>query len=275
MGRKRNKGKARKVAKAKAREAAEEERGDNSHATNGLQQSLIEQMQRRLQFGTSPTQKCRHGFDNMFDSICAQFADAFRDAFGDSTDDKNNNLLDCLLAAEDATKDEFADVWEDSAALKLMVSYFLSMGAQDILDRNHNDDARELAIFARYIEQYIAVELHQTQAVMSKPKIHELEIRADKHSLVKFFRTRCPCSCLDAKYDEVKATPKKAYCCNLQCKFPYPYWVKRSKTMYCSRCRNVTYCSPECQKADWTRHKSYCDEVAAERAEFDAKKKHS
>ena len=229
-------------------------------------------MQRRLQFGTSPTQKCRHGFDNMFDSICAQFVAAFRDAFSDSLKDKNNSLSDCLIDAHTATIEEFADVWKDSAKLKLLVSFFLSMGAQDILDGN-DDDARDCAIYARYIEQYIAFELHQTQAFVSMPKIHELQIPADIHYLVKFFRKRIWCSCLDKKYDEVKATPKMGCCFNLQCKFPY--YVERNETMYCSRCRNVTYCSRECQKADWTRHKSCCDEDAAERAEFDAKKKHS
>eukprot|EP00985_Skeletonema_marinoi_P003493 scaffold1505_cov146-Skeletonema_marinoi.AAC.7 len=217
MGRKRNKGKARKAATAKAREVAEEERGDNNQTTDG-----------------------RHGFDNMFDSICAQFVVAFRDAFSDSLKDKNNSLSDCLIDAHTATIEEFADVWKDSA---------------------------------KYIEQYIAFELHQTQAFVSMPKIHELQIPADIHSLVKFFRKRIWCSCLDKKYDEVKATPKMGCCFNLQCKFPY--YVERNETMYCSRCRNVTYCSRECQKADWTRHKSCCDEDAAERAEFDAKKKHS
>jgi hypothetical protein len=26
----------------------------------------------------------------------------------------------------------------------------------------------------------------------------------------------------------------------------------------CSRCRNATYCSVECQKQDWNRHKTEC-----------------
>lgn len=32
----------------------------------------------------------------------------------------------------------------------------------------------------------------------------------------------------------------------------------KSKFMLCSRCRNVRYCSPEHQKADWSRHKKDC-----------------
>ena len=93
------------------------------------------------------------------------------------------------------------------------------------------------------------------------------------HTLVKYFRKRIPCSCLDGKYDEVKAITKLGFCFNPECNFEMSGELERSKTMYCSRCRCATYCSRECQKADWARHKSYCDKDAAERAEFDAKTK--
>lgn len=29
----------------------------------------------------------------------------------------------------------------------------------------------------------------------------------------------------------------------------------------CEACRNATYCSPECQRADWDRHKGYCNKT--------------
>ena len=47
---------------------------------------------------------------------------------------------------------------------------------------------RESAVLARYFEEYIAVELHKTQALMNFPKIVELYLDADEHTLVKFFR---------------------------------------------------------------------------------------
>jgi hypothetical protein len=31
-----------------------------------------------------------------------------------------------------------------------------------------------------------------------------------------------------------------------------------TKMKKCSRCRNATYCSVECQKQDWNRHKTEC-----------------
>eukprot|EP00984_Skeletonema_dohrnii_P007567 scaffold2763_cov88-Skeletonema_dohrnii-CCMP3373.AAC.3 len=48
--------------------------------------------------------------------------------------------------------------------------------------------------------------------------------------------------------------------------------VERNKTMYCSRCRCVAYCSRECQKADWTAHKQECERMTRIRAEFEAEK---
>jgi hypothetical protein len=142
-------------------------------------------------------------------------------------------------------------------------------GTQHILE-GYNDVAHDNAYFARYIQQSTAVELHKTQALINWPKIENLTIRDDEHTLVKFFWRRIPCSCLDEKYEEVKHITKIGTCYNPQCKFPGGK-LERRKTMYCSRSRLVTYCSRGCQKADWSTHKSYCDNNAAIKAEFDAK----
>ena len=33
---------------------------------------------------------------------------------------------------------------------------------------------------------------------------------------------------------------------------------KKDKLHKCSRCHSITYCSEECQEADWDRHKPNC-----------------
>ena len=86
------------------------------------------------------------------------------------------------------------------------------------------------------------------------------------HTLIKFWRHRNQCSCLDDKDQQVKHISKTGICFNAQCPnifvvFQVGY-VPRSKTKYCSRCRNVTYCSRESQVADWSKHKSACDHNA-------------
>ena len=59
MGRKRNQGKARRAAKAKAREDADEGK-ENKQTANSLEQSLEAQVQ-QLQIGEDE-EKCTHGF---------------------------------------------------------------------------------------------------------------------------------------------------------------------------------------------------------------------
>eukprot|EP00984_Skeletonema_dohrnii_P031392 scaffold23806_cov72-Skeletonema_dohrnii-CCMP3373.AAC.2 len=264
MGRKRNQGKARKAAKAKAKEeVAEEESGnDNNQTVNGLQQSLAAQLQQ--------LELCGHGLDlsSKADANCTKFVTAFEDAFQCKAD-KGGDLSSCLIAAHDATKDEFAKVWNDSAKMEIVISYFLYVGAQDILEGSY-DSARVFAAFARYIEQQTAVVSKQTQAVVNFPKVNEIFNPSDMHTLVKFFRKRIPCSCLNKKYDEVKSITKIGVCYNPKCSVPLGK-VERSKTMYCSRCRCATYCSHGCQKAHWAQHKPDCDMNAAIKAEFDAK----
>ena len=243
MGRKRNQGKARRAAKTKAREEAQQEEFSRLLTANERQQ-------------------CTHSFKPC--SECFQFVSTFSREFylysrrGD---------LSGLVAAKNATMDEFATVWDDAAKMENAISTFLCMGTQDLLESKY-DDARNRATFARYFEQYVAVEVKQTQALHNWPKIEEAR-EADLHTLVSFFRHRIPCSCLDKIYEEVKHITKMGGCWSPNCSIP-GRTLERSKTMCCSRCRNVIYCSRECQVADWSRHKPFCDKHSARITTFEA-----
>eukprot|EP00984_Skeletonema_dohrnii_P036995 scaffold38590_cov255-Skeletonema_dohrnii-CCMP3373.AAC.2 len=225
----------------------------------------------QLQIGAASDKiLCRHGFEQI-DKMCSDLVVAFRGAFYD-TDGGGADILDCLVAAEDATMYKFADVWNNSAKMEITISFFLSMGTQFVLEDKY-DSARDFAIFARYFEEQVAVKLNQTRALVNCPKICETYHDAsDLHTLVKFFRKRIPCCCLDEKYEEVKGVTKMGWCYSSKCNL---LQVERSKTMYCDRCRFVTYCSPECQKAHWKWHQPVCDAKAAIRAKFDAKQQNS
>eukprot|EP00985_Skeletonema_marinoi_P003508 scaffold1505_cov146-Skeletonema_marinoi.AAC.22 len=217
----------------------------NNQVTNERQQFLAKQMQ-QLQVGNSnllPTSgsdatKCRHGFEKL-DNMCIDFVIEFRDAFHEAGN-RGKSTLQSLVYAEDTTMDKFAVVWKDFAKMEIIMSF---------------------------IEQCIAVELHQTQAIMNWSKVEAMS--ADEHTRVKFYRRRIPCSCLEKKYGEVKTITKMGLCFNQQCP---DRRVERSKTMYCSGCRCITYCSRECHKASWSGHKEICVEIAAKRKEFEAEK---
>eukprot|EP00984_Skeletonema_dohrnii_P019371 scaffold9228_cov118-Skeletonema_dohrnii-CCMP3373.AAC.2 len=284
MGRKRNQGKARKAAKAKAREEAAKKNGgnDNNQTADGPEQLLMQ----RLQSGNdnnvpsspfSPTINCNHGFEEIdtLTVFCLNFVNAFSSRFyDDAAKGAGVNISSCLLGATKATEDEFAEVWYDSSNMEITISLLLRIGTQYLLEDKHNY-AGDYAIFARFLEQYAAVRFKQTQALINWSKI----IAPDKgycdlHTLVEFFRRRIPCKCLDEKYQEVKSIPKMGICYNPECHFP-DECVERSKLLYCSRCRIVTYCSSECQKADWTKHKPNCDKDAGLKAKFDAKQQNT
>ncbi len=275
MGRKRNQGKARRAAKAKAKQEAEERENNLTAVTE--ERSQEEQLRTLLRNGNlSPTsghdttKQCTHGFEKLSDNdvFFIDFATAFRDAFNEAI--RRVDVASSLIEARNATVDEYADVWHDFAQMETAISAFLCLGTQHILVCEYGS-ARDLATFARFMEQWAAIYLKQTQALLNIPKIDQT-FCADLHTLVKFFRRRIPCSCLDKKYEEVKSISKVGYCYNEKCSLP-SRWTERSNTMYCSRCRCATYCSRECQVAHWGEHKTVCDKDITLIAEFEAKKK--
>ena len=266
MGRKRNQGKARRAAKAKANEVKEEEGGGNNNLTttanNGKQKhkSPTEVLMEHIW----NNEKCWHHVNNCLD-FNGPFVEEFHSIFIDA-ERYDRSIPKCLVYAKNSTMDEFAEKWNDSAELEKAMSFFWFAGTQLCLKGDYND-SRCCATIARFFDQYIAVVLKQTQAVYNWIKIEDTYC-ADLHTLVKFFWKRIPCSCLDDKYEEVKQITKMGFCYNPKCSIPNGE-SERSKTKCCSRCRRVTYCSRECQEADWSRHKSICGDYAAVIAEFE------
>ena len=272
MGRKRNQGKARRAAKAKAREEAANQIG-SGHSNDRLSTLLtIRGTNVALHVGGPNDEgKCKHGLfdpDSTDNNLYLQFISAFTSSFHEAIRRSDGPVSDCLIDARNATLDEFSNLWKDPAKLETVMPACLCVGTDAILE-GEDYIARLFATPVRFFEQYIAVELKQTQAVPNWPKIEDT-YHADDHSLVKFFRNRIPCSCMDKKYQDVKSITKLSTCYNPKCS-NLGVKVERSKAKYCSRCRCATYCSRECQGADWAAHAPNCDDFVAMTAEFEAK----
>ena len=246
--RKKAKGKARRAAKAAAKEESQ------AVTANQRQESSLEAQMQRLVINNATPLKCRHGFVHLSPGekkIFEDFINAFIAVFISSQVD----LWDAFITAYEATKVEYADMY--SSKLDAIISMFLASGTEYILDvEGDNDIARLYAMLACHFEELIAVEVRKTKAIFSWTKIFELH-GADDHTLVSYYRKRISCSCLDEKYKEVKSVKKMGFCYNGSCSIPGRR-VERKKMLYCTRCGEANYCSVECQKADWKGHKQFC-----------------
>ena len=273
MGRKRNQGKARRAAKAKAKEEVAKRGGNNNPTANSSEEAderdnnqattllLLSAQMRQLQVREECMHGCDHPFASQDDSPSPlQCASAFHCSFHETFTNDRLFMRSWLTCAFRNNKAEFVAVWRDPAKMEMAISCFLCMGTQGILEGNHKH-ARKCATVVRYLEQEVEVVMKHTRAQPNWIKVDET-FYSDDHTLIKFFRHRIPCSCLDKKYEEVKDVPKMGHCYNPQCSIPGRR-VERSETKYCSRCRNVTYCSRKCQEVHWTEHMYICDEFAA------------
>ena len=265
--RKKAKGKARKAAKeakAKAAEAAKESQAVEAAAgQRHLQEEPLEaQMQRLMVNAPSPTM-CRHGCPPLpadEDKICCDFINSFI-----TTAFSRANVAEGFSTAHEFTEETYADMYDSK--LDTVVTKLFFLGTQMILYPGDNLAAQLCAAFAFYFEEWIACEVRKTKADINWTKVHELRT-ADDHTLVKFYRKRIPCSCLDKKYKQVKSVKKMGLCYNPNCSHPEGK-VERSKMFSCTRCGAANYCSVECQRADWKEHRKECDKGAKLKAAFE------
>mmetsp|Transcript_31478 Transcript_31478/g.53291 ORF Transcript_31478/g.53291 Transcript_31478/m.53291 type:complete len:279 (-) Transcript_31478:303-1139(-) len=266
VSRKKAKGKARKAAKAKKEE--EEEDSSAAAAQQREQEGALEaqiQMQRLL-IDSLPS-PCQHGFIPIPKGhICDRFLRLYLEALNSGSGNKDRNRIEAVMQAMDAVEDEYPEVIYDSSKMNQILSYFLSVGTDHILNGRDGAARTTVAVIIMF-EEFIAFSVQKTQAVLHLQKLMEMLI-ADDHTLVSFFRKRITCSCLDKKHKEVKSIKKMGYCNNEKCPLPDGK-VERSKMLYCTRCRYAYYCSRDCQETHWSDHREVCKKKAEENAKFE------
>ena len=148
---------------------------------------------------------------------------------------------------------EYPKFWTDSVSLEWIAAACMSIGTELILQQGSNHFNNYLCIFSEFLTQCVARDVHKSQPLIYAARFHELA-RSDKRRLISYMKKRIPCSCLDAKYKEVRSLPKTGFC-------SYPHCggkLKLSSLMSCEGCRKEHYCSKACQAADWSRHKEDC-----------------
>ena len=142
--------------------------------------------------------------------------------------------------------------------LESAISYSIWEGTELILNGNHNRAHRHVTHIT-YFEHALKTLLLTKPGIPQRSGFIKSGI-VDDHTLVSFFRKRIPCTCLDEKYEVVKSITKMNVCENPSCN-RLDRRAARSKMFYCAQCKQANYCSRECQKSDWKRHKDWCNYI--------------
>ena len=262
---KRNSGKAQK-AKAKEKQAEVAKKKQESIEAQIAQLKIdsspmpMSPEESNSSNGDAKKKKCLHGF-KLNDAICQRFVKDFVESLMPSIE-REEHLADAFKIGSEATAEKFStSVLINTSRLEKIVASFLYKGTQRYLDGDMTNACLNASI-ACYFQQNISVLLGNTHYIDTQ-LIYELH-SADPHTLVSYLKRRIPCTCLDTRYKEVKSLPKMGWCCNDKCSLPGRH-IERSKMFYCTGCHEACYCSPSCQKGDWSFHKQYCTEFARDK----------
>jgi hypothetical protein len=248
MGKKREKGKARRAKAAAAQLAATQQTPFNTRAS--AQHAIVESKRWRGWAMVGLTQGCNHGCPLLPapDHVVSLFMDDLSDRF----------ILDKF--------DNYRQVWDDDATRKMALNIMVSIGTNCvILDtddiRNNNSlnyFAIRLAITIAVMEQYNGNGKDGFALAIQQASLVADDLRCGgKREIIRFFLKRISCTCLKAKYSLIKKSQPTRICECFTCK-----QVKvRSSMMLCGRCKVRQYCCEECQASDWPNHKTICRSI--------------
>jgi hypothetical protein len=199
--------------------------------------------------------QCKHGLMALPDGhICQQIIDMLTQTLELVSDNADIALV---LGALQSSSTAHPKEWEDAHKLECMKMFFVSRGAELILDGEDGVATAAVAFIVSMIEQRRSCRVLRTQATPKPNKFIELA-NGDPRTLISFFKKKIPCKCLDEKYNEVKYLEKTGICANDECSLPNGGRVVRSTMLTCSCCRETHYCSRECAAVHWQDHKQLC-----------------
>ena len=149
------------------------------------------------------------------------------------------------------------EVWNNDEYRQMAISILVSVGTNLILRGANEEDnysfEAQFALGILLLESYDGGDFDGTtlRAVLKGSNV----AKGGKREVLKFYSKRLPCSCLQEKYKEAKKTLPKLGRCSY-CK----QTKERTSLMTCGACKVPTYCSRECQVADWSGsgHKAAC-----------------
>ena len=173
-----------------------------------------------------------------------------------------SNFIESVLLDDQNIRNRF-EVFNNDTFRELAVDILVRIGT---LVCNDCDDgatgaAKNIAFQILFLESYDVEQGDDLYAAMYRSgmllTVSDLK-NGGEREVIRFFTKRISCSCLKVRYKQIKVLhPKsKSRCDNCE-------QVKdRQSLMLCGRCKVCQYCSIECQKADWPKHKiGVCDKT--------------
>jgi hypothetical protein len=258
MGRKREKGKARKAkATAAAQLAATQQVSLNVGA---LELAMVGSPSWRIwaQEGSRCAHGCpvlpapEHALSHFMDALWAHSSAVQKSCYFVTHPSTNTHF------------DNYRQVWDNATLRKLESDILVAIGTNIILSINHLDRLNKsvmnhLALTIFMLEQYNGNGKDDFNLAMRKASLVADDLSyGGEREVVRFFLKRISCPCLKAKYSLIKNIiqhTRMSGCSS--CKQA----KVRSSVMHCGRCKVVQYCCRECQAADWPNHKGLCRSI--------------
>eukprot|EP00594_Rhizosolenia_setigera_P005513 CAMPEP_0178950682 /NCGR_PEP_ID=MMETSP0789-20121207/6788_1 /TAXON_ID=3005 /ORGANISM="Rhizosolenia setigera, Strain CCMP 1694" /LENGTH=250 /DNA_ID=CAMNT_0020631435 /DNA_START=126 /DNA_END=875 /DNA_ORIENTATION=- len=177
-----------------------------------------------------------------------------------------NKFLNEMIHEDDGMKalkntyewENHHEVWNDAMMRKMVIDELLSVGTDDLLE-NYTTHAREFAKAITILEACSGEGTTFCSAMSSRlEKLGYLKGAGDR-DVVRFYKKRLSCLCLEEKYSLLKESQDRVSEC-FHCK----QITKGKKLKICIRCKHAHYCSMECHELDWPTHKKDCRKMCRE-----------
>lgn len=246
--RKRIKGKARKakVASLQAQQL-EQERLQQNHKRE--LKELVDEVFRKDE------NRCDHGFVEPSTKEDAIFCHSFMDNFietsylGLSTTSMELLMVNISSMVKLTLSSHMGSVYADEDRRKMIVPCLESLGALCLLQ----EESRYTNMAAIVAMTAIQVEYADNQMTDNKMISMMFDLGNDtEREATRFFAKRLECSCLKTRYQKLRSQPKMGCC--VSCKVR----KERKDLLQCSRCKEVEYCSVDCQRKAWAKHREIC-----------------
>jgi len=163
-----------------------------------------------------------------------------------------------MFGVVELTHDQHREVWENETKRKTVINILSGLGTALFLG-DAICTAMDIARVIIMLENYDGAD--NFCSITQNPSVNEqvLSISAGEEiDIIHFYKQRIPCSCLDEKCSHYEQFQKRGSRC-AKCNQKKYY----KDLLTCAGCKIVQYCSRECQKLDWPRHKVACKKIQA------------